>query len=328
MTAATGQKRGVSAGQALSIVALIVIGAGWGVTQPLMKIAVSTGHGAFGLIFWQQVVMVLGLGALLLATGRRLPRDPASLRTYLVIALIGTLLPASASYRAAVHLPAGVLSILLSLIPMLAFPVALAMGVERFRPVRLLGLAAGLGAVLLLVVPDASLPDRAMVPWVGVALLAGISYAFEGNFVARYGTGQADAIQTIFGAALVAALLIWPVMLATGQGIAVTAGLGPAEWALVGSSVIHGAVYVGYLWLVARAGAVFAVQCSYIVTISGVFWAMVLLGETYSPYIWASLGLMLIGLALVQPRDAAPGTRSGDATPRIGTTRADHLTGL
>ncbi len=314
-------------GQAGLIVALIVIGVGWGITQPLMKIAVSSGHGAFGLIFWQQVVMVAGLGALMLATGRGLPRDPASLRAYLVIAIIGTVLPNSASYRAAVHLPAGVLSILLSLIPMLAFPVALAMGVERFRPVRLLGLAAGLGAVLLLVLPEASLPDRAMVPWVGVALLAGISYAFEGNFVARYGTGQADAIQTIFGASLAGAILVWPVMAGTGQGIDPRAGLGRPEAALVASSLIHAAVYAGYVWLVGRAGSVFAVQCSYIVTISGVFWAMILLDESYSPYIWASLGLMLVGLALVQPRQPAATDATLEAAPRIGNSAPDHQTG-
>ena len=32
---------------------LALIGIGWGSTQPLGKIAASTGHGAFGLIFWQ-----------------------------------------------------------------------------------------------------------------------------------------------------------------------------------------------------------------------------------------------------------------------------------
>lgn len=31
---------------------LLLLGAGWGLTQPLAKIAVSTGHGHFGLIFW------------------------------------------------------------------------------------------------------------------------------------------------------------------------------------------------------------------------------------------------------------------------------------
>ncbi len=287
----------------LSVV-LILIGVGWGLTQPLTKLAVSTGHGQFGLIFWQQMVMVVALGGLMLATGRGLPRDRASLTAYVVIALIGTILPNSASYKAAAHLPAGVMSILLSLIPMLAFPVALAFGLEKFRISRLWGLGLGMSAVLLLVVPQASLPDRAMVPWVAMALVAGISYAFEGNFVARWGTGKADAIQTIFGAALVGAVLALPLTLFSGQWIDPRAGLGVPEGALVLSSLVHAAVYTSYVWLVGRAGPVFAVQCSYIVTISGVFWAMGLLGESYSPYIWAALGLMLGGLALVQPRPA------------------------
>ena len=31
-------------------------------------------------------------------------------------------------------------------------------------------------------------------------------------------------------------------------------------------------------------------------------WSITLLGESYSPYIWAALALMLVGIFLVQPR--------------------------
>jgi hypothetical protein len=41
------------------------------------------------------------------------------------------------------------------------------------------------------------------------------------------------------------------------------------------------------------------------VTGFGVFWAMLLLGESYSGWIWAALALMLMGLFLVQPRPRA-----------------------
>ena len=52
---------------------LALIGIGWGSTQPLGKIAASTGHQPFGLIFWQLVICVLVLGALTLLRGKRLP---------------------------------------------------------------------------------------------------------------------------------------------------------------------------------------------------------------------------------------------------------------
>ena len=51
--------------------------------------------------------------------------------------------------------------------------------------------------------------------------------------------------------------------------------------------------------------SVFATQTSYVVTGSGVLWAMLLLGEHFSGWVWAALAVMLIGVALVRPRDAA-----------------------
>ncbi len=66
-------------------------------------------------------------------------------------------------------------------------------------------------------------------------------------------------------------------------------------------------MYVGYVWLARAAGAVFAAQVGYVVTIAGVCWAMVLLGERFSPLVCAATAILLVGLALVQPR-ARPAT--------------------
>ena len=102
------------------IAILVLLGLGWGATIPMTKLAVSTGHQHFGLIFWQLVIGATLMAGLSLLRGRRLPLGRAQIKTYLIIALIGTVIPNSASYQAIVHLPAGVISILLSLIPMLA----------------------------------------------------------------------------------------------------------------------------------------------------------------------------------------------------------------
>ena len=58
-----------------------------------------------------------------------------------VIALVGTVLPNSACpIEAARYLPAGVMSILLSMVPMFAFPIALGLGTDSFSAARLAGL--------------------------------------------------------------------------------------------------------------------------------------------------------------------------------------------
>jgi drug/metabolite transporter (DMT)-like permease len=283
---------------------LLVMGAGWGMTQPLSKIAVSTGHGFFGLIFWQLVIGALVMAAIsaFRGTGPRFSRP--ALRLYVIIALIGTIVPNSASYSAIAHLPSGVISILLSLVPVIAFPIALGLRLESFSRRRFLGLLAGLGGVMLLVLPGASLPDPGMLVWLPLALVAPFFYAFESNFVARWGTAGLDPVQVLFGASLTGAIIALPLAIGSGQFISPLRVWGAPEWALLAASVIHVLVYAGYVWLVGRAGPVFAVQVSYLVTGFGVIWAMLLLGESYSPYIWGAMGLVLGGVFLVQPRRA------------------------
>jgi len=56
------------------------------------------------------------------------------------------------------------------------------------------------------------------------------------------------------------------------------------------------------VWLVKRAGPVFALQVSYAVTIFAVFWAIILLNEQPSLFLWVALSAILIGMFLVQPR--------------------------
>ena len=112
---------------------LILLGAAWGLTQPLAKIAVSTGHQHFGLIFWQFVIGALSLTAIAGLSGRRLPMRAGNLWTYLVIAVIGTVIPNSASYQSLAHIPAGLQSVLMSLVPMVAFPIAILLVLERFE---------------------------------------------------------------------------------------------------------------------------------------------------------------------------------------------------
>ena len=281
---------------------LVAMGAGWGLSVPLGKLAVSTGHQPFGLIFWEKVIVVMVLGAVCIARGRWPVFGRATLGRYLMVAALGTILPGWAYYYSAQHLPAGVLAILLSTVPMMAFSVALALGNDVFRLIRLGGLVCGMAGIVLLIGPKASLPDPAMAAIIPVALIAPFCYACEGNALARWGTAGLDPIQLITGASLVGIVVMLPVAVLSGQWIDPLARWGVAEGALLLSALAHAVVYSGYVWMVGRAGSVFAAQVSYLVTGFGVLWSIALLAEVYSGYVWGALGLMMLGLALVQPR--------------------------
>lgn len=292
--------------QAKNVGLLLLLGVGWGSTQPLGKIAASTGHPPFALIFWQLAICTAVLGAITLLRGRGLPLTRRALVFYLVVAVLGTLVPNYAFYVSVARLPSGIMSILISTVPLLAFPLTLALGLDRFELRRLIGLLLGLAGVALIALPEASLPDRAMVAALPLALVGPLFYAMEGTFVSRFGTAGMDPVQAMAGASAVGLILCLPVAMALGQWVnPLDVRLGRAEGALFLSSFLHGLIYATYVGLAARAGAVFATQTSYVVTAAGICWAMALLGERFSPWVWVAVVVMLAGLMLVRPRPAA-----------------------
>ncbi|WP_238382635.1 DMT family transporter [Tabrizicola thermarum] len=283
------------------VAVLLWLGIGWGSTHPLGKIATETGHAPFGLIFWQQVVMVLVLGAIALVRRKGMLMTAPALRFYVIVAVLGTVIPNGTFYASVVHLPSGIMSIVIAMIPMLAFPMALALGMDRFSTLRLVGLAMGLLGVGLLAAPGAALPEPAMLAWLPVALIGPLFYAMEATYVAHRGTLGMDALQAMLGASLMGLILCIPLMLALDQGYSPWP-LGRDDLALALSSALHALLYASYVWLAATAGGVFAAQSSYLVTAAGMIWAMVLLGERPSATVWLAVAVMLTGVALVQPR--------------------------
>jgi drug/metabolite transporter (DMT)-like permease len=284
---------------------LLALGCGWGLTQPLIKITVTAGYQPLGLIFWQMFIGAVLLGVLRAHKLRRAPFNKQTLAVWLMVALIGSVIPNTASFRAAFYLPSGIMSIVIATIPMMAFPIALALGNDTFSWRRLGGLTLGLVGVGFIALPEASLPERAMIAFLPLALIAPFCYACEGNIVAKWGTAGLDPFAVLFGACVVGTLITFPLAIGSGQFFVPRAPFVLADFTLVLSAVVHVLVYSGYVWLIGRAGAVFAGQISYIVTGSGVLWAMLLLGETYSLWVWVAVGFMVVGLMLVQPRLAA-----------------------
>jgi drug/metabolite transporter (DMT)-like permease len=66
---------------------LVMLGAGWGLTQPLTKITVTAGYQPFGLIFWQMLIGAVLLG---MFRWRQLGRLPVSTKTIAVWLMIAT----------------------------------------------------------------------------------------------------------------------------------------------------------------------------------------------------------------------------------------------
>jgi drug/metabolite transporter (DMT)-like permease len=283
-------------------VALLMIGALWGSTIPLTKVAVSTGHQPLGLIFWQLVIGIVVLGAVLLIRGWRPQLTREKLIFYFLLSVSGTLLPNSFSYMASAQLPAGVMAITIATVPMFALAMALGLKLEKFSIVRVMGVLIGFVAMVMIAAPETSLPEPEKAIFVLVALIAPFCYGIETNIIAAKTPADTDAVSTLFMVSVVGFFVIIPFTYGSGQWVDLSVEWDIAIYALIASSVIHAMTYVGYIWLVGFGGPVFGVQVAYPVTLSGVMFSIIFLEEGYSSWIWAALVLVIIGLALVQPK--------------------------
>lgn len=299
---AEGAPPGELAARLRAWVVLLFLGLAWGLTFSLAKIATSGGAHPLGITLWQALFGAVFLGGVSLLRRTRISRAPRALQIYVICGLLGTVIPGVLFFYAASRVPAGVLSITVTVVPILTFLLAALFGLDRFAFLRVLGVLCGAAAVALLVAPEQSLPDPGAAPWVLAACLASACYAGENLVLALRMPDGANPFMVTCGMFLAATLMLAPVVIATDSFVALAWPWGLVEWAIFGMAVVSAVAYGLYIYLIGQAGPVFASQVAYAVTLAGVLWGMVLFGERHSTWIWLSLVLMLAGLALVTPR--------------------------
>jgi len=282
----------------------VVLGAGflWGMTMPMAKVAVSTGYQHFGLLFWQLVFMIAFLLPLQIIRGRLVRYEWKHLPVILAIALFGAVIPNSFSYMAFAQLPAGVMAVLIATVPIFTLPIAAAIGLEQVKFRRAAGVILGLLAVVLLVGPENALNSSVSPIWVLIALIGPLAYACEDNAIAKLGLSGLGSIQALFGACILGLVLITPVTIASGQFINLWKPWTIVEFSILGATLFHVVAYAVFIWFIGVAGPVFASMVAYLVTGFGITASALLLGEQYSTYFWAAVGMMALAVFLVSPR--------------------------
>lgn len=288
--------------QILLVLVLCGLGLCWGLTIPLSRISVLAGYRPLGLIAWQTGLITIFTSLMILKRGTGFPLKRSYLGVFVIIAVVGTLLPNFFSLRAIAGIPAGFMAIIIALVPIFAMPLAIALKLEVWHWRRAIGLLLGAIAVALLIAPSADLSQKFSWVFLAMALVAPFAYGLEANYLSWRNSDSPDATDMLWGASMVAVLVSFPAAYHAGDTINLLHVWRIEDWAILIAGVAHCVAYVGYIWLIGQAGAVFAAQVAYLVTASGLFWSIILLGESYSTFVWLALLLMLAGVALVQPR--------------------------
>ncbi|MET1029033.1 MAG: DMT family transporter [Dongiaceae bacterium] len=297
---------------------LLAMGLGWSGSYTLAKIATMRGGSPFGLAIWEG----LGSGLLLLILCAFTGRWPRFNRQYLIYytvnGLIGLSLPSIILLFVSPHLPVSITTLLIPLAPVVTYVIVLLLRIEPFVVLRAAGILVGFGGVLLIVLPENSLPDPSMAGWVLIGLLASVLYASQNVYIATKCPPGADALSQTAAMLFIGGVIIMPFAWIF-DGF--TSFLPP--WDIItacgaGMMIVNAFFTITFVWTIQVASPVFASQTAYTITLCGSLWGWLLFGELHSIWIWGALVAMIAGVALVtlvQPNRKADGGKLAGTGP-------------
>jgi drug/metabolite transporter (DMT)-like permease len=283
----------------LGVASLLAMGFAWSGMYTLVKLATAAGASPIGLALWEGLGAGIILILLCLVTRRRVPLGRDHLRFYVLSGVMGVGLPGVAIFAAAQHLPIGITSLIPTLVPIITYGLAVALRLERFSNLRALGIVAGLGGALLILLPEASLPDPAMVNWVLIGLIAALLYAFQNIYIARHTPPGTDVVAITCGTLTSGGVVLIPLLAYFGGWVFPRPPYDIIDASALGIAVISAFPSLAFIWVLRKIGPVYASQTAYFVTGTGVLIGILLYDERHSLWVWSALALMCLGVALV-----------------------------
>ena len=279
---------------------ILTAGTIWGATFSLALIATEQGAHPLGLSAWQ-----VALTAAVFLVARLFSRftlfNFKHLRHYLVLAMVGETVPTLLYYYAAPHLSAGILAITVSTVPLFTYAFMLVLRFESVVARRMTGIVVGMIAICLLVIPDQGLSSDDASFWILLVILCAVLYSIENVYIGKGIDETIDIRELLFGSNLLAVLVQFPLAVYFGvdeswRWLASDAGL-----AIIGIALGSAFAYAMFFYAIKSSGPVFASQCAYVVTLSGVIWGIIIFSEQHTLWIWMSVIVLLLGLVLVTP---------------------------
>ena len=295
------------AGFWIAVALLFLTGVLYGLSYSLTGVGIANG------IPFTSFVLFMGMGgaaaALLLSLGQGRP-PPLSLRhiaSYAVAGISGQGVPyLTVGYVSGEGVPAGIISMLVVLSPILTYAGAVAFRLEKIWWPRVLGLAVGIVGVALLVVPETSLPSRELVPWILLALLLPIGYATTSLATALMRPPATESLHFAFGYFFFGTLPILGLVALTDGWWWFDGTMDAGDWALITATFVQTLGIYLFVELIRFLGPVFFSTVNFIVALAGIGWGFLFFGETHSHWVWLALVCLMLGVIFVIQRRPEP----------------------
>ena len=277
---------------------LIFLGTSWGLYFSLLKIAVLSGISYVGILTLTTVGVGIGMTTIALLRGRKPEFKLRHNIFYLVCALSGYLLPMIAELLVIAHMPAGLLTLIVSVAPLATLLFAWVMKTDVINLSRMAGIMLGAVAVFAILLPDAHISEAVAWQWLLIALVVPVSYSIHHNFAARCWPAGSDSYQVACGEAIVASLILIMFSLFNWQWQDLQSWNRGHSAILFMAAISLVDIYI-YFELIRQKGPIYTSHANYFMVISGVLWGMVMFAERPSPLMWVSALLLVASLYLI-----------------------------
>lgn len=284
------------------LVSLVGAGLAWGLTPAVTKLGGFTGIPALAWSGTQAAVAALMLGALVVATGRRLPIDRHGLLYCLASGVIGLAFPNVLLFLGMQHVPAGFFALLAPLSPVLTALVMGLSGHERVTRAIVAGSVLATAGALLAMLPGAALPDTHALPWAMALLLVPTAYAVSNVVAAVWRPPGIDGMALAAGTLGASALLLLPVAWLSGHLAGAEGVWGAALPWIVLQGALQAIAFTFFFRMIVSQGGVFASNVAYVITLTGVVWGMLLFAERPGWLTIPAVALVFAGLWVLTRR--------------------------
>lgn len=279
---------------------LLLLAAIWGASFLFLRM-VAPVLGAIPTAFIRVLLAALGLAAILGVMGLRWDFK-GKLTLILLLGVINSGIPFLMYSLAAKLLPAGYSSIFNATTPLMGVLIGTLFG-ERINTRKAIGIATGIGGVVLLTATGPITVNSAVILGAGACLVATSCYGLAGYLTKRWisDRGGMDAKLVAFGSQLGATLFLLPCF-AVSAAVAPPPHWGDQQvWLALGALglVCTAWAYILYFRLIADIGPLRSLTVTFLIPLFGVLWGKLFLGEQVTLAHMAGGGLIAAALWLV-----------------------------
>lgn len=278
---------------------LILLGFIWGTGYSIARFAMTNGVPPLGYSFWQSLGPFLVIVLIVFMQKQKLKINMTYSRYYFICAITGIVIPNTAMYFAAPHLPAGILAMIVNTVPFFAYLMALFAKLEKLNWQRGLGILLALSGLLFLILPKTSLPNEAMIPWVLTTLITPASFAFCSVYIARFRPKDSSTLTLTAGMLLFSSLILMPIVILSHQFYYFHYPFNNTDWIILLEIMLSSMGYLLFFQLIKMTGPVYYSLVDTIVVLTGVFWGYIIFGEHLNQWTMSAIVCILIALLLV-----------------------------